>query len=77
MVVQWLGLRTFTAVTQAQSLVGELGSLEPGGIIKKEKKQVHRREREGFGYSFIITATLLLEHLTSLLGIHAQALQRL
>ena len=66
-------------MAQVQSLVWELGSLEPDGIIKegKKKKKVHRRKREGLGYSFIITATLLLKHLTSLLGTHAQALQRL
>ena len=34
---QWLGLCAFTAVTQVQSLVGELRSCLPGGIAKKTK----------------------------------------
>ena len=41
--VQWLGLRTFTAVSQFQSLVGELGSHRPQGTAKTIKKTVTGR----------------------------------
>ena len=37
LVVQWLGLCTFTAVAQVQSLVAELRSCKPRGIVKKKK----------------------------------------
>ena len=43
MSVQWLGLSAFTAVVQVQSLVGELKSWEPYGVVKKKEK-----ERENF-----------------------------
>ena len=35
LVVQWLGLRAFTAVAQVQSLVGELRSHKPCSAAKK------------------------------------------
>ena len=34
--VQWLGLRAFTAVAQVQSLVGELRSHKPCSAAKKK-----------------------------------------
>ena len=39
LVVQWLGLGTFTAVARAQSLVGELRSHKPCDMAKKKKKE--------------------------------------
>ena len=33
--VQWLGLGTFTAVAQVQSLDGGLGCHKPGGTVRK------------------------------------------
>ena len=39
MSVQWLGLSAFTAVVQVQSLVGELKSWEPYGVVKKKEKE--------------------------------------
>ena len=38
MVVQWLGLRAFTAGAQVQSLVRELRSWKPCGMAKKKEK---------------------------------------
>ena len=36
--VQWLGLGTFTAVAQVQSLVGEIRSCKPSGAAKIKKE---------------------------------------
>ena len=41
--VQWLGLSTFIAGAQVQSVVGELGSHKPHGAAKKKKKQPKNR----------------------------------
>ena len=40
LVVQWLGLNTFTAAAQVQSLVGDLRSHMPCDTAKKEKKRL-------------------------------------
>lgn len=37
MVVQWLSLGSFTAMTQFQPLVGKLRSLKPCGVAKLKK----------------------------------------
>lgn len=72
MVVPVVETQHSPTMTWVQSLVGELGSLRPGGIMKKRKTSAREREREGFRYSFIITAFFLLEYLASLLGIHVK-----
>ena len=41
--VQWLGLSTFTAGTQVQSLVGELRFHKPGGYSQKKNKKTRLR----------------------------------
>ena len=38
--VQWLGLGTFTAMAQVQSLVGEPRPHKPSSAVKKQKKSV-------------------------------------
>ena len=45
LVVQWLGLSTFTAGAQVQSLVGELRSCKPHGVAKKKKNKETKAQR--------------------------------
>ena len=41
--VQWLRLHASTAGAQVRSLVGELRSCMPHGVVKKKKKKKKRR----------------------------------
>ena len=44
---QWLGLSTFSAVTQVSSLVRELRSHKPHGEAKKKKKESKNKNLSG------------------------------
>ena len=47
MVVQWLGLCSFTTIAPVQFLVGELKSHKPHGAAKKwEKKKKEKKEKK-------------------------------
>ena len=47
MVVQWLGLCSFTTIAQVQFLVGELKSHKPRGAAKKWEKKKEKNEKKG------------------------------
>ena len=46
MVVQWLGLCSFTTIAQVQFLVGELKSHKPRGAAKKWEKKKEKNEKK-------------------------------
>lgn len=53
LVVQWLGLRTFNALAQDQSLVGEQGSCKSRGTAKtKQNTTIKKKKKTNTGYSW-------------------------
>lgn len=46
LVVQWLGLRTFNALAQDQSLVGEQGSCKPRGTAKTKQNTTIKKKKK-------------------------------
>lgn len=46
LVVQWLGLRTFNALAQDQSLVGEQGSCKSRGTAKTKQNTTIKKKKK-------------------------------
>ena len=60
--VQWLGLSTFTAMAQVQSLVGEVRSQKLCGIAKKKKKAERERKQPNLQSHYNVIILLSVEY---------------